>query len=127
MAWQNVSHNGYGAITETIKSVQSRAIYTSEFSIPPGTDFTIISNYAATNTSASTHVECFISDVVGGTFRQRGLTVGGMNATTCGIDTATKVLIQDVSTTREYPRYKLKVPSGGGLVKFVIFWGKVPT
>ena len=127
MSWASAGHHGYSVMTETIKSVQSRAIYSSEFSVPPGTDFTVICNYGATNTSASTHVEMFYSDVPGGTFRARGLTVAGFNATTAGIDTATKVLINDVSSVREYPVYKLKVPSGGGLIKFVVFWGKVPT
>ena len=128
MAWKDISNHGYGAITETIKTFSApRAVYTSEFSVPAGTDFTVICNYGPTNLSASTHVEMFYSDVSGGTFRQRGLTVGGFNPTTAAIDNATKVLINDISTTREYPVYKMKVPSGGGLVKFVVFWGKVPT
>jgi len=127
MGWSNVGHHGYGVITETIKSVQSRAVYTSEFSVPPGTDFYVIGNYATTNTSVSTHIEMFVSDVEGGTFIQRGLTVGGMNATTAAIDTATVTLFQDISTVTTYPRYKMKVPSGGGLIKFVVHWGKVPT
>ena len=127
MSWLDQSHDGYTVMTEEIKTFQGRATYTSEFSIPPGTDFWVIGNYDATNTSASTHLEMYYSDVPGGTFRARGLTVGGFNATTAGIDTATKTLINDVSTTREYPRYKIKVPSGGGLVQFVIHYGKVPT
>ena len=133
MSWKNDSHHGYGVLSETINTFQGRAVYSSEFSVPPGTDFTVICNYGASNTSVSTHVEMFYSDVPGGTFRQRGLTVGGFNATTAAIDTATKVLINDVSTVREYPVYKLKVPSGGGasaaakLVKFVVMYGKVPS
>lgn len=127
MGWLNISHDGYNVFEQTIKTYQSRATYTSEFSIPPGTDFWVIANYGATNTSASTHVEMYYSDVQGGTFRARGLTVAGFNPTTAAIDTATKVLINDVSSVREYPRYKMKVPSGGGLVKFVLMYGKVPT
>lgn len=127
MGWIDISSNGYSAYTETIKTYQGRATYTSEFSIPPGTDFWVIANYNATNLSASTHVEMYYSDVPGGTFRARGLTVAGFNPTTAAIDNATKVLINDVSSVREYPRYKMKVPSGGGLVKFVLMYGKVPT
>jgi len=127
MSWLIKNHNGYGVITQEIKTFQGRATYTDEFSVPAGTDFTVICNYGATNTSASTHVEMYYSDVPGGTFRARGLTVAGFNATTCGIDTATKVLLNDISSVREYPVYKMKVPSGGGLVKFVVYWGKVPT
>ena len=127
MSWSNLSHHGYTVITETLKSVQGRAVNSSEFSVPPGTDFWVIGNYAATNLSASTHLEMYYSDVEGGTFRARGLTVGGFNATTAAIDTATVNLINDVSTVREYPRYKIKIPSGGGLVKLVVMWGKVPT
>ncbi len=125
--WTNLGHHTYGVITETITTVQSRAILTSEFSVPAGTDFYVIGNYAATNLSVSTHVELFYSDIPGGTFRQRGLTVGGMNTTTAAIDNATVILLQDISTVNTFPRYKLKVPSGGGLVKFVVMWGKVPT
>lgn len=128
MAWKQIGKNSYGVITETIKTFSApRAIYTSEFSVPPGTDFTVICNYSATNLSASTHVEMFYSDIPGGTFRARGLTVGGFNPTSGAIDNATKVLINDISSVREYPRYKMKVPSGGGLVKFVVYWGKAPT
>ena len=127
MSWSNLSHHGYTVITETLKSVQGRALNSSEFSVPPGTDFWVIGNYAATNLSASTHLEMYYSDVEGGTFRARGLTVGGFNATTAAIDAATVNLINDVSTVREYPRYKIKIPSGGGLVKLVVMWGKVPT
>lgn len=127
MGWKATISNTYTVLTETIRSVQSRAVNTSEFSVPAGTDFYVIGNYAATDLSVSTHVELFFADIPGGTFRQRGLTVGGMNTTTAAIDNATVVLFQNISTVQAYPRYKLKVPSGGGLVKFVVMWGKVPT
>lgn len=127
MGWTQVNNNGYGVITETIKSFASRPINSSEFSVPAGTDFYIISNYGATNLSNSAHVELFYSDVPGGTFVQRGLGVGGMNATSNEVDTSTKNQFQDISTVQEYPRYRLKINDGGGAVKFVVMWGKVPT
>ena len=125
MAWKDVSHNGYTVKSETIKTYSApRAVYTSEFTIPPKTDFWVICNYAATNLSASTHAEMFIADVAGGTFTARTKTTGyWFNATSAGsLDTATKVIPQDVTTVKEHPRYKIKVPSGGGLVKFVIYY-----
>lgn len=123
MGWINKSNNGYTVKEEEIKSVQSRAVYTSEFSIPPKTDFWVICNYGSTNLSASTHVEMYYSDVPGGTFRARTKTSGYyFNATSAAIDNTVKILPQDVSTVKEFPRYKMKVPSGGGLVKFVIMY-----
>ena len=58
MAWAKTSGGGlpaikedptYTVLSETITSKQGRAIWTSEFSIPAGRDFTVIANYAGTN------------------------------------------------------------------------------
>lgn len=131
--WTDVSHNGYTVLTHTLKSFShSQALnYTPEFTIPPGTDFWVICNYAATNLSSSAHVEMFYSDVPGGTFTARVKTTGmHFNATSALIDNATKVIPQDISTVKEYPRYKMKVTGdaagskGGGFVKFVIYYAK---
>ena len=123
MAWSDVSHNGYIVKTETVKSVKDRAVYTSEFTIPPKTDFWVICNYGATNLSDSAHVEMFYSDVPGGTFRARAKTSGYyFNATSAAIDAATVIIPQNVSTVMEYPRYKMKINDGGGSVKFVIYY-----
>ena len=132
MGWKDVSHNGFTVLTHTLKSYSHSVAqnYTPEFTVPPGTDFTVICNYGSTDLSSSAHVEMFYSDVPGGTFANRGNTVGGMNATTALIDAAKVVLVQDVSTTKQYPRYKLKVTGnaagskGGGLVKFVIYYAR---
>jgi len=112
----------YDVLTETITSVQGRAKYSGEFSVPPGVDFAVIANYAKTNLSASTHVELFFSDVSGGTFLRHPNTTY-FNATTGAIDTLTPTLLRDVSVTGQAPVYKLKIPSGGGSVKCVVLVG----
>ena len=128
MAWSPIgehSHNGYTVITETVKSVDGRSVYGSEFSIPPKTDFWVICNYDATNLSDTAHVEMYYSDVPGGTFRARTKTSGYyFNATSAAIDNTTVTIPQDISTVKEYPRYKLRITGngGGGNVKFVVFY-----
>lgn len=137
MSWKNDSHHGYGILSETIKTKQASVVgnYTSEFSVPPGTDFKVIANYAGVTTSVTCHVEMFYSDVPGGTLRARTKTGGYyFNATSGAIGGGlTKIIPVDVSVQGEYPVYKLKVTGnaatnkGGGLVKFVIMYGKVPS
>ena len=131
MAWKWNINGGYVVGTETVKTYSHSVVnnYTSEFTIPPKTDFWVICNYDATDLSASAHVEMFYSDVPGGTFRARPNTGGFyFNATSALIDDATVVIPQDVTTVKEYPRYKMKVTGnaagnkGGGLVKFVIMY-----
>jgi len=125
MSWLDVSHNGYKVFTQTIKTFKDRPVYTDEFSIPPKTDFWVICNYGATNLSDSAHVEMFYSDVPGGTFRARTKTSGYyFNATSAAIDNTTVIIPQDISTVKEYPRYKMKVNDGGGAVKFVIYYAQ---
>lgn len=135
MPWKDKSHNGYGVLTYTLKSFSHSVVnnFTPEFSVPPGKDFTVICNYGATDLSASAHVEMFYSDVPGGTFRARTKTGGYyFNATSALIKGATKVIPVDISAQGEYPVYKLKVTGnaagnkGGGLVKFVVYWGEAP-
>ena len=130
MGWKEETHNGYTVLTETIKTFEGRPVYGSEFSIAPGSDFTIICNYGTTNLSASAHVELYYADVPGGTFIHRGNTVGGMNATSAAIDNAKTVNAQNISTTNYFPRYKLRVvgndgdTAGGGVVKFSIYYAR---
>lgn len=133
--WKNVSHGGYGVIAFSLKSYSHSVAnnYTPAFSVPPGKDFTVICNYDAVDLSASAHVEMYYSDVPGGTYRARTKTTGYyFNATSALIDAATKVIPVDVSAQGEYPSYKLKVTGnaagnkGGGIVKFVVYWGKSP-
>ena len=121
MAWKVTLKNGYTVMSETIRSVSGRAVNTSEFTVPPGCDFQIIANYAGTNLSASTHVELLASDVSGGTFYRRNHTP--FISLTSEIDNATKVLSYDNSLRGQFPVYKFKVPTGGGLVKFVVIVG----
>ena len=126
MAWsRDSSHNGYTVLTETVRSYKDRAVYTSEFSIPPNTDFTVICNYSSTNLSDTAHVEMFYSDVPGGTFNARTKTSGYyFNSTSAAIDNTVVTIPQNVSTVMEHPRYKMKITDGGGLVKFVIYYAQ---
>ena len=89
--------------------------------IPPGTDFTVIANTAALNTSASTGVQLFVGYDKGSLqpFKDRTLTRYRMKQTpfisdSSQLDTATKVLFRDVSTYGQFPYYWLKLPGGGG-------------
>jgi len=129
--WAEVNHNGYNVSTVTLKtnSHSTAANWTPEFTIPPGTDFTVIANYDATNLSSSAHVEMYYADVPGGTFTARTKTSGFyFNATSALIDSAAKTLPQNISTVMEHPRYKMYVTGnaagskGGGSVKFVIYY-----
>ena len=131
--WKEESHDGYTVLTNTLKSYSHsvNSNYTPEFTIPPGTDFSVIANYGSTSLSASAHVEMFYSDVPGGTFKARLKTTGyWFNATSGLCNAAAVTLPQDVSTVKEYPRYKIKVTGnaagskGGGLVKFVIYYAR---
>lgn len=136
--WKEASHNGYTVSTYTLKTYSHSVSenYTPEFTIPPGTDFTVICNYGATDLSSSAHVEMFYSDVPGGTFKGRTKSSGyWFNATSAiisdaGSAGAAKTLPQNISTVMEHPRYKMKVTGasataqGGGLVKFVIYYAR---
>ena len=88
--------------------------------IPPGTDFTVIANTAASNTSASAHIELFVGydkdapNPVSGTALLRYLDYATpFIRVTSEIDSATKILFRDVSAQGEFPYYWLKYATGG--------------
>jgi len=125
MAWTKTSEGNpgdkpYAVYKETITTA-TVANYTLEHGwsaeidfIPPGTDFQVISNTAATNLSISTHVELWVA-------YSRGAAIGDRNrvhqtpflSLTSELDSATKVLFRDISTYGQYPYYYLKIPGGG--------------
>lgn len=88
--------------------------------IPPGTDFTVIANAAASNLSASAHIELFIgydkaapnpvADVT--LYRYRVYETPFIRVTS-EIDALSKVLFRDVSAKGQYPYYWLKYATGG--------------
>lgn len=121
MAWKPTLRNGYSVLTDTIRTYSTKASLTDAFVVPPGCDFQVIANYNGTNLSTSTRVELFVSDEPTGTFQRRIHTpfVG----ITSDIDNATKILTYDNSLRGQFGAYKLKVPKGGGLVKFSIIIG----
>lgn len=121
MAWKTKIKSGYTILTDTIRTYALRPVYTEAFSVPPGCDFQVIANYDGTNLSTSTRVELFVSDELDGTFQRRIHTpfVG----ITSDIDNMTKILTYDNSLRGQFSAYKLKVPKGGGVVKFSIIVG----
>ncbi len=122
MAWTKNSFQrgskSYIVASETLTSKEATVDWTSEINfIPPGQDFSVITNTAATNTSASTHAELFVAYESGAAVAKRYR----RNATpwlpvTAEIDTVTKVHVVDVSSVGEVPFYYIKIPSGGGSV-----------
>jgi len=121
MAWTAIIRDGYTILQDTIRTYSTKASLTDAFSVPPGCDFQVIANYNKTDLSTSTRVELFISDELTGAFQRRIHTpfVG----ITSDIDNLTKVLTYDNSLRGQFSAYKLKVPKGGGLVKFSIIIG----
>ena len=109
----NRKYDDYDILKETLTTYSGRAVFSSVFSVPPGRDFSVIMNTAATNVSTSGHVELFVS--IDGTNYYRW-NKAGFNATTTLFDTATVVLVYDVSTHGQFPYYKLKYTNGGGSV-----------
>jgi hypothetical protein len=88
--------------------------------IPPGTDFTVIANTAASNLSASAHIELFVGydrtapvpvkDTA--LLRYRDYVTPFIRVTS-EIDNASKILFRDVSANGQYPYYWLKYATGG--------------
>src|SRR5574343_356078 len=130
MAWTLTSEGkdkGFAVYSETLttKSVGNGVSnWTSIIDfVPKGSDFTVIANTAATNTSTSTHVELFVAysknasaaTATGRALRYRSA-VTPFLPVTAEIDTTTKLLLRDVSVRGEYPYYFLKIPRGGGSV-----------
>ena len=123
MTWVKTSEGvrgkgDYVVYTESVATAEnSRAAagWSSEIDfIPPGTDFQIISNTAATNLSASTHVELWVAYDSGAAKAARYRMIQTPFITlTSELDTETKVLFRDISTYGQFPYYYLKIPSGG--------------
>lgn len=140
MAWTITSEGVrgnplYGVYSETLttKAVGNGASnWTSIIDfIPPGVDFTVFANTAATNLSLSTHVELFVAytrDAAAVTAGGRALRfrskVTPFLALTAELDTATKVLFRDTSVRGQFAYYFLKVPTGGGSVTMKVVVGK---
>ncbi len=88
--------------------------------IPPGTDFTVIANTAASNLSASAHIELFVGydrtapNPVSGTalLRYRDYQTPFIRVTS-EIDAASVILHRDVSKHGQFPYYWLKYATGG--------------
>ena len=119
MSWTNTSegkrnNEGYTVYSETltpigdtVSSMQSSII---DF-IPPGTDFTVIANTAASNLSATGHIELWTTydrDTTWGTDTYR-LHETPFLSLTGTIDNASKVAFRDVAAYGQYPYYFLKI------------------
>jgi hypothetical protein len=125
MAWVKTSEGNAGdkpyAVYE--EAINTRQISSAQYQfsseidfIPPGTDFQVISNTAATNLSVSTHVELWVAYERGAAKSKRYRMIQTPFITlTSELDTATKVLFRDISTYGQFPYYYLKVPSGGDI------------
>jgi len=96
--------------------------------IPPGTDFTVIANTAATNTSASSPVHLYVgySQTAALASRYRS-NVTPFISLTSEVDTATPILMRDVSAQGQFPYYWLKIPTAGGNVNIKVIVGKGAT
>jgi len=131
MAWTKTSGGGqkqYKIYTETLttKSVGNGTYnWSSQIDfVPPGHDFIVIANTAATNLSTSTHVELFVAYTKNAALASRYRhKVSPFLAVTSEIDTATKILTRDVSERGQFPYYFLKVPKGGGSVTLAVIVG----
>lgn len=92
--------------------------------IPPGTDFTVIANTAATNTSASSPVMLYVgySRNAALAYRYRSNFTPFISLTS-EVDTATPILFRDVSVRGQFPYYWLKVPTAGGNINIKVIVG----
>ena len=92
--------------------------------VPPGTDFTVIANTAATNTSASSPVMLYVgySRTAAVTARYRK-NVTPFISLTSEVDSSTPNLHYDVSANGEYPYYWLKIPTAGGNINVKVMVG----
>jgi len=124
MAWTKTSEGNpgdkpYAVYEENIRTTQlslgAAGAWSAEIDfIPPGTDFQIISNTAATNLSISTHVELWVAYERGAAKSKRYRMIQTPFITlTSELDTVTKVLFRDISTYGQFPYYYLKIPGGG--------------
>lgn len=130
MAWKDegshiVQGKKYTVVSEDITSVSGRPVWSSVVDfIPPGTDFVVIANQAATNLSASTHLELFYSNTKTAAVAARyRINETPFIPVTAELDNATKRLFRDVSAKGQYAYYWFKIPTGGGAVKLVLHVG----
>lgn len=130
MSWTVTSEGKqkYAVYSETLTTKQvgsGTANWSSVIDfVPPGTDFIIIANTAATNLSASTHVELFVSYDEGAALAARyRQNKTPFKPVTAAIDAATKVLFRDISAEGQFPYYWIKIPSGGGSVTLKVIVG----
>ena len=132
MAWTLTSQgdkNTYGVYDTTLTTKEvgnGTSNWTSVINfIPPGTDFTVIANTAATDLSASTHLELFVGyDSSAAIANRYRMTESPFLSVTGALDATTLVAMRDVSTYGQFPYYWLKVPSGGGSVNIKVIVGK---
>jgi len=122
MSWTKTSERGYAVATETVTMLTTTgAVLTSVIDfLPPGVDFTIITNADGTDLSADADVDLHICDTSTGTFAALGEVDGS-------VDNAVGIKFWDVSTAGEAPYYKLNfAPDGnqksGDTVKYVLLW-----
>ena len=104
--------------------------------IPPGTDFTVLSNSAGVNLSGSASDQLYISDALAGTFTQLlgSLRDGALHTPTQGtsyrsIDNTIRPRNIDVDVTGQWAYYKLAVKhaaveSTGEIITFKVIVGK---
>ena len=139
MPW---THSAEGKLNNGKYSVYSQTLVTKEGGngaegtnwssvidfVPPGTDFAIIANTAATNTSTTSPLMLYIgySRSAAIAYRYRRNETPFISLTS-EIDTSTKVHTIDVSSKGQYPYYWLKVPTGGGNVNIKVIVGKGST
>ena len=139
MAWSKTSEGDaknplYGVWSQNlvVKEVGSGVEGTNWSSVidfvPPGTDFQVIANTAATNTSASSPVHLYIgysrNAAVTARYRQNHTPFISL---TSEVDTASPVLFRDVSAKGQFPYYWLKIPTAGGAINIKVIVGRGAT
>lgn len=130
MAWTEKSRgsntvgygqNGYPVLTETVTLGAAKGNrFSSSFSVPPGVSFTVVSNTAGTDTSASASDQLYIS-YDNSTFTQLKDTLRDCNYaddTNQGtsfrdIDNTTRVRYVDTTYTGQFPYYKIRILQAG--------------
>jgi len=113
MAWTKSTSGKNGEFlvaTETIALGKGKTTRTgSEIDfIPPGADFIIIANTAATGTSGSCHLAVYVSPNSGGTFYSLNTNIPDSTAAR-DLNLATRVYKWDASVEGVAPYYKLGV------------------
>lgn len=130
MAWKDegsriVQGKKYTVASETLTTYEGRAVWSSVVDfVPPGTDFVVIANEAATNLSVSTHLELFYSNTKTAAVAARyRIDETPFIPVTGELDASRKRHLRDVSAKGQYANYWFKIPSGGGSVKLTMHVG----